>query len=180
MSLIRVKKGFTLIELIVVIALISISYFLIFSSSNFSIKKDEKKLTLLNLKDYILKNFEFEKELSFLCIEDEFSCYIKQDAIVNKNFKATNFFKTRPEIYEYNANQKKVDFEELRVNNSTHNVIFELKIDADYKTNEFIVDTLDDKVFVFNSIFTTPKIYKTLYESTETFNINKKEVRDAF
>jgi hypothetical protein len=143
-------------------------------------KKDVEKLTLLNLKEYLLNNFEFEKELSFLCIEDDFSCYIKKDGILDKEFKVTNFFKTKPDIYKYNSNEKKVEFEELRVDNANHDVIFELKISSDYKTNEFMADTLNSEIFVFNSIFTKPKIYKSLNESFEVFNINKTEVKDAF
>lgn len=180
MSLIRVKKAFTLIELIIVIVLISTTYFLVFSNNSFSVKKDEKILDLFNLKEYLLNNFEFEKELSFLCIEDDFSCYIKKDGILDKDFKVTNFFKTKPDIYEYNSDEKKVEFEELRVDNANHDVIFELKINSDYKTNEFMADTLNSEIFVFNSIFTKPKIYKSLNESFEVFNINKTKVKDAF
>ena len=69
MNLIRVKKSFTLIELIIVIILISTTYFLVFSNNNFHIKTDEKRLDLSSLKDYLMKNFEFEKDISFLCIE---------------------------------------------------------------------------------------------------------------
>lgn len=180
MKLIRVKKAFTLIELIIVIVLISTTYFLVFSNNSFSVKKNEKILDLLNLKEYLLNNFEFEKELSFLCIEDDFSCYVKKDGILNKDFKVTNFLKIKPDIYEYNSDERKVKFVELRVDNTNHNVIFELKINSDYKTNEFITDTLDSGVFVFNSIFTKPKIYKSLNESFEVFNINKTKVKDAF
>ena len=180
MSLIRVKKAFTLIELIIVIVLISTTYFLVFSNNSFSLKKSEKILDLFNLKEYLLNNFEFEKELSFLCIEDDFSCYIKKDGILDKDFKVTNFFKTKPDIYEYNSDERKVEFEELRVDNANHDVIFELKINSDYKTNEFMADTLNSEIFVFNSIFTKPKIYKSLNESFEVFNINKTKVKDAF
>ena len=59
MSLIRVKKGFTLIELIIVIVLISTTYFLVFSNNNFNVKQDEKRLDLFNLKEYLIKNFQF-------------------------------------------------------------------------------------------------------------------------
>ncbi len=180
MGLIRVKKAFTLIELIIVIVLISTTYFLVFSNDSFSVKKDEKILDLFNLKEYLLNNFEFEKELSFLCIEDDYSCYIKKDGILDKNFKVTNFFKTEPDIYQYNSDEEKVEFEKLRVDNVNHNVIFELKINSDYKTNEFIADTLDSGVFVFNSIFTQPKKYKSLNDSFESFELNQKEVKDAF
>jgi hypothetical protein len=55
-----------------------------------------------------------------------------------------------------------------------------LKINSDYKINEFIIDTLENEVFVFNSIFTKPKIYKTLRDSYEVFEVNKTEVKDAF
>lgn len=180
MGLIRVKKAFTLIELIIVIVLISTTYFLVFSNDSFNVKKNERILDLFNLKEYLLNNFEFERELSFLCIEDDFSCYIKKDGILDKDFKVTNFFKTKPYIYEYNSDERKVELEELRVDNANYNVIFELKINSDYKTNEFIADTLDSGVFVFNSIFTKPKIYKSLNESFEVFNINKTKVKDAF
>ena len=66
------------------------------------------------------------------------------------------------------------------MNNFNYNVIFELKINRDYKTNEFIIDTLNNEVYVFNSIFTEPKIYKTLQESYEVFELNKSEVKNAF
>lgn len=180
MDFIRVKKGFTLIELIIVIILISTTYFLIFSNTNFDVKKETKRLDLFNLKDYLLDNFEFEKEISFSCIEENFSCFIKVDDKLDKDFKVLNFFKIKPEVYEYSNIETKVDFKELRIDNLNHNVIFELKISADYKTNEFIIDTQDEKIFVFNSIFTKPKIYKTLNESFEVFNLNQLEVRDAF
>jgi len=180
MNLIRVKKSFTLIELIIVIILISTTYFLVFSNNNFNVKADEKRLDLSNLKDYLMKNFEFEKDISFLCIEEKFSCFVKVDGNLDKDFKVLNFFKKVPDVYEYSSSEKKIDFKELRVDNMNHNVIFELKINADYKTNEFIIDTKDKNIFVFNSIFTKPKIYKTLSESLENFEINEKKVKDAF
>ena len=180
MKLIRVKKGFTLIELFIVILIIGSTYFLIFSNSSFSVKKDEKKVTLLDLKEYLLNNFEFEKELSFICIDENFSCFVKVDDKVDKDFKIEKFFKIKPDIYEYNKDEKKVEFEELRVDNFNYRVIFELKINSDYKTNEFIADTLDSGVFVFNSIFTKPKIYKSLHESMDIFKINQEEVKNAF
>lgn len=179
MSLIRVKKGFTLIELIIVIVLISTTYFLVFSNNNFNVKQDEKRLDLFNLKEYLIKNFQFEKELKFSCIEENFTCYVKIDGKLDKNFKVTNFFKKIPDIYEYNNKETKIEFDELRVDNRGFNVIFELKINRDYKINEFIIDT-QDNVLVFNSIFTKPLVYKSLNESFEVFKENKTKVKDAF
>ena len=47
-------KGFTLIELIVVIIIIMSAYFLIFSNSNFTLKKDKVVLSLENLREFML------------------------------------------------------------------------------------------------------------------------------
>lgn len=177
--MIRVKKSFTLIELIIVIVLISTTYFLVFSNNNFNVKQDEKRLDLLNLQEFLLNNFKFENELTFSCIEEKFTCYVKVDGKLDKNFKVINFFKKIPDIYEYNNKEIKIEFDELRVDNRGFNVIFELKINRDYKINEFIIDTKDD-VIVFNSIFTKPLIYKSLNESFEVFKENKIKVKDAF
>ena len=68
----------------------------------------------------------------------------------------------------------------MRIENFDYKVVFELKINSDYKINEFILDTLENEIYVFNSIFTKPKIYKTLRESLEVFDINKTKVKDAF
>ena len=72
MALIRVKS-FTLIELIIVILIISATYLLIFSNSSFNIRSQEEKITLYNLKDFLLKNFEYKKNISFLCVEEKFT-----------------------------------------------------------------------------------------------------------
>lgn len=180
MKLIRVKKSFTLIELIIVILIMSATYLLVFSTNSFNIKEQNQKLELDNLKDFLLKKFSFKKDLSFLCIDEDFSCYVKVDGKLDKDFKIEKFFKIKPEVYEYDKNERKMEFKELRVDNFNYDVIFELKINSDFKTNEFIVDTFENKVYVFNSIFTKPKIYNSLNESFETFNIQEIEVKDAF
>lgn len=179
MYLIRVKKSFTLIELIVVILIISTTYLLVFSNSSFSIKNQDEKISLYTLKDFLLKKFEYENEISFLCVEEDFRCFIKIDGKLHKDFEVKNFFKEKPEVYTYTKYETRVDFKELRVDNFNYDVIFELKIDSDFKINEFILDTKEE-VYVFNSIFTKPKVFNSLNESLETFNIGQIEVRDAF
>jgi hypothetical protein len=73
MSLIRVKKSFTLIELIIVILIISVTYLLIFSNVSFNTKNKEEKVTLYNLEDFLFLGMK-----SVLCI------YKKEDLIDGK------------------------------------------------------------------------------------------------
>jgi prepilin-type N-terminal cleavage/methylation domain-containing protein len=180
MSFKRVRKAFTLIELIIVIILISISYYLIFSSSNFKIENENNNVSLKNIKKYLIKNFEFENELSIVCIDENLVCYIKIDGIVNEDIKIENLFQNKPNVYEYKKEEEIIDYESIDIDNISQDVFFELKINNDYKTNELVVDTINEKVYLFNSIFNEVKIYSSLQEVFETFNTNQLEVQDAF
>ena len=180
MKSIRAKKSFTLIELIIVVFLISIAYFLMFSSSSFDIKEDKVKLNLENIKEYLLENFEFQNELAFICIEDKLTCFIRIDGVYDDELKIENFFQNLPEVYELNQDELKVEFFQTKINDINYNPVFELKINSDFKTNEFIIDKINDKVYVFNSIFKKPQVYKDLREAFEVFYNNEIEVRDAF
>jgi hypothetical protein len=176
----RVKKSFTLIELIIVIILISISYYLVFSSSNFKLNNDYKKISFPKIKEYLMKNFEFENKISLVCIDENLVCYIKIDDKINPELKIENLFKTKPDVYEYTKEQELVSFNSIDINNITQDVFFKFEINSDYKSKDVIVDTLEEKIYLFNSLFKEAKVFNSLDELFETFNLNKVEVQDAF
>ncbi|MGJ0330215.1 prepilin-type N-terminal cleavage/methylation domain-containing protein [Aliarcobacter cryaerophilus] len=180
MTSIRSKKAFTLIEMIIVVIIMFTVYYLVFTNNSFGIKEEKKEINLLNLREFLLSNFIFKKELSFICIEDSFSCFIKIDGELNKDFKIDNFFKAKPKVYEYSKYLIEKNFYNLRIDNFTYDVIFEFRIDDDYKTNDFILDTLISNVYVFNSIFSKPIEYKTIEDILDDFEKKQNEVRDAF
>ena len=154
--------------------------YLVFTNNSFGIKEEKKEINLLNLREFLLSNFIFKKELSFICIEDSFSCFIKIDGELNKDFKIDNFFKAKPKVYEYSKYLIEKNFYNLRIDNFTYDVIFEFRIDDDYKTNDFILDTLISNVYVFNSIFSKPIEYKTIEDILGDFEKKQNEVMDAF
>lgn len=81
----RRRKAFSLVELLIVILIISLVYFLGFSN----IEKSESKpkaLTALNLKSSIVKSDLFQGEGSFVCIDKCRSCYLRKD--INSPFEA--------------------------------------------------------------------------------------------
>lgn len=180
MSDIRVKKAFTLIELIIVIVIVSATYFLVFSTNSFNTQTNNKKISLENLKVSLLNTYEFSQKLEFLCIDDSFDCYIKIDGLVSEEKIVSKFFSQKPEVYEYEERQTLKEFDEIRVNEVDYDVVFNFSINDDFKTNEFILDTLEDKVYVFNSIYDKPSTYDSLSDAFEIFNKNIVEVKDAF
>ena len=78
-------KGFSLIELLIVILIISLVYFLGFSSIEKASDK-VKALTPLNLKSSIVNSNLFQGEATLICINQCTSCYMRKD--INSPFEA--------------------------------------------------------------------------------------------
>lgn len=78
-------KGFSLIELLIVVVIISLVYAIGFS--NFKIRKSEPKaLTPLNLKENIVASEFFTGHATLLCVDKCRSCYLRKD--ISAPFKA--------------------------------------------------------------------------------------------
>ena len=74
------RKAFSLLELIIVVMIISISYMLVFSSMQKG-EKEPKALTPLNLK-YTLLDSNLTGEREFICINNAKECFIYQNGVV--------------------------------------------------------------------------------------------------
>ena len=179
-NIISSKKAFTLIELILVILLVSLSYLFIFSSKPFSLKKEKERITLDKLKEHLIRTYEFEEKLEFICVDYTFNCYIKSDDKIIEDKIIKNMFVNKPEVYKYNKEEIRIDYEPERIDDVDYDVVFKLKINSDYKNDELILDTLLNKVYVFNSVYEKALIYKSMSEVRESFENKELEVKDAF
>jgi len=74
----KTQRGFSLIELLIVIIIISLVYFLGFSGISNS-KAKAKALTPLNLKSSIIKSKTFAGKGTFLCINNSKRCYFREN-----------------------------------------------------------------------------------------------------
>ena len=72
------KKGFTLVELLIVIVLVSLIYFLGFSTIKLN-KKEPKSLTPLNLKHTIVSTTSFHGRMTLLCVDKCKTCLLRPD-----------------------------------------------------------------------------------------------------
>jgi prepilin-type N-terminal cleavage/methylation domain-containing protein len=71
-------KGFSLIELLIVVVIISLVYALGFS--NFTIRQSKPKaLTPMNLKETIIKSEFFSEHTTLMCINKCRQCYLRQN-----------------------------------------------------------------------------------------------------
>lgn len=74
----KMHKGFSLIELLIVILIISLVYFLGFSGISYEEKK-AKALTPLTLKSTLSKSELFHGKGTLLCIDHGKSCYFREE-----------------------------------------------------------------------------------------------------
>ena len=81
----KMHQGFSLIELLVVIIIISTVYFLGFDNVELGENKP-KALTALNLKSTIIKSDLFNSEATLLCVNKCRSCYLRKG--VHSDFQA--------------------------------------------------------------------------------------------
>ncbi|WP_321314837.1 prepilin-type N-terminal cleavage/methylation domain-containing protein [Halarcobacter sp.] len=177
---IRVKKGFTLIELIIVILLISIVSLILIPNFNFNQEK-KYKLELKNVKEFMLNNFQFENKLELECIEkDGLNCYIFVDGIMKEDIIIKNLFNQVPKVYNFDKELSDYKFGKIKVDNYEYEPFFELKINRDKKHKNIVLDTYEDKVYLFSSISKKIKLFKNTNEVLDMMYDNSIEVRDAF
>ena len=73
------KKGFTLIELIIVILIISLMGFMVFSTM-VKQEKDIEELSPLTLRSALQKEFGKNEDLEFFCVEKSTDCHVAKGA----------------------------------------------------------------------------------------------------
>ena len=175
---IKIKRAFTLFELIIVIVLISIIYY--FTLSNFSIKQAKlDSVTLMNLKQTLSK-FEFDEKVSLHCIDDkDIDCLISIDGEIQKE-RITKLFEKCPDVYEYSKDQKKIEFSDLELEKlEYYPICFEYELNKNGQSSQMIVDIIGD-VFIFDNISSKPKRIQYINDIGLYFDEKSNEVKDAF
>lgn len=173
------KRSFTLLELVIVVLLISIVYFLLFSSFSFS-KNEKNNLRIETLKNYLFDNFKYEDTLSLYCIKkDNFPCYVFIDRKLKDDIKITNLFLETPEVYTYDRDLNKKDFEDIRIGEEDFHVVFKLDFNSEKKHENLVLD-MGNKVYLFSSISNKIEIFEDTNSILDGFISKEEEVKDAF
>ncbi|WP_024955736.1 type II secretion system protein [Sulfurospirillum arcachonense] len=159
-------KAFSLIELIVVILLIGIMYFLVMSAYT-NKKSHEEKLTLKDMPNYIKKNFSKQNATFFLYGQE---CDKSLLFLKNKTFQTTPDFslsadsslltcKPNSEFEEFVPYSKKIDKKEEHI-----------CLEIDFKDGDFydkLIVNSPNKAYVFLPLFQEVKVFDSLEDAKE-------------
>jgi len=151
---IRVLKAFTLIELIIVIIIISMMSFLVFSE-NMQENKREKEISPLNLKEEILKVVGENREVTLFCINSCRRCYLLNDDRSISEFKGKLHFGKDFEAMVLNNNNEAISIDDFgRVKDQK--VCFRFKIYKNGSSTKYIL-TNSEGVYFLPSFFGVPQ-----------------------
>lgn len=172
------KKAFSLIELLIVVMIVGVVYTLAISSFE-SLKKDDTKPTLLNLKEYLMK-IEHKREVKLLCLDSCESCLVFVDNEVNKEVseKFDDFIDKDIKSYTYNVNtglQEVAKSVFFNSENVSEDVCFSMRLDKKGVSSQVVVEY---KKNFYD--FTTYLIPTKKYASTQDFiDAKQKEINEV-
>ena len=167
------KSSFSLVELILVIVLISLTYTLFLPKMTLYSNKKEKP-SLVNIKSYLKKHFKFKENLTFSCIDT--TCYVFVDNKRIENFEVKNLFSSLPVVYQDN---EILEFMDMTIDNVSYSVVFELVFDKDYKSKDILLEA-NTLFYFYNAIKDEVSVFETLGAYEDFYENLKLEVRDAF
>ncbi len=164
------RRAFTLVELLIVILIISISYVLVFSAMKEDVKKP-KAITPLTLKSTLLAKEFATASGEFFCLEGGEKCYIRQlDTL--RPYKEKVAFGKELTVYRLNDNGNTYKPEYGRYDDKK--IALRFTIYPNKSSTQMIVEEAGDKFTYLPSFFGEPKEFKTLDDAKDYWLADRK------
>lgn len=171
------KKAFSLLELVMVIVLIGVVTSIMLP--NLFKTNTKNTIELDSLKRYLVSNYSFSKNISYICVERSLLCYIFIDGVRNENI-IKNIFVEEPSVYSSISPYNRMEFDRVYINEFDEvGVIFKLTINSDFKSNDFLLD-YDNTIYHYNSIKDKASTYKDIGEYRDYVEFKLAETKYDF
>jgi len=170
----RNRKAFTLIELIIVVMIISLVGFLVFSEAVEDTKRPDK-LDPLTLPITLRKTFDFSEDIEFFCIDKSRDCYIAKEKDIIPYEGLVDFGKNL-EIYVVDEDNQLVRIEEFgRVKDNK--ITFRYTLYGNRSTSQVILSN-NKGVYYLPTYFGEPKEVDDLEEAKALWIKEDYNLRD--
>jgi prepilin-type N-terminal cleavage/methylation domain-containing protein len=168
------KRAFTLIELIIVVMIISLVGFLVFSEVVEQTKKPQK-LSPLTLPSTLKKVYPLAEEIEFFCISKSKDCYIAKGRDIISYEGVVDFGKNL-EVYTIDANNQPVQIEDFgRIKDNKITLRYTLY--ANKSTTQMILSN-DSGVYYLPSYFGEPVEVNDIGSAKELWIKEEYNLRD--
>jgi prepilin-type N-terminal cleavage/methylation domain-containing protein len=172
----KLNNAFTLIELIIVVMIISMVGFLVFSEAVKQTKKP-KNLSPLTLKDTLHKTIGNNQEAEFFCIEDCKSCYYIAKGAEIIPFKGNINLGKDLKIFKVDKNNQAEQIEELgRVKDKK--ICFRFHLYKNGSTEQMIISN-NKGIYYLPTYFQEPKEVEDMDEAQELWIQSEYNLKDS-
>jgi prepilin-type N-terminal cleavage/methylation domain-containing protein len=161
------NKGFSLIELIIVLIIIGVVYSFVGNSfikaqkkENISLKNLPKIIRTLQYKTLEINIFGRECD-KIIWFESSNSIPINASININRKLKVYNF-----NMY---GDLKKIDFDSITIENRDYPICFQFELYDNGSSSSFIVEDTKTQLFYFYTALGSVKIFKSLEKAKNCF-----------
>ena len=171
----EMHKGFSLIELLIVILIVSIVYFLGFEGIEIG-KKKPKVLTPLNLKSNIVSSELFSGQATLLCINQCRSCYLRRGVSSGFQEYTSPINLTNTEAYTIDEDESLTRIEYGRYQDNKICLIMDFYNNG---SSTQIILKNNEGTYFLPAFFGEPKEFSSLEEAEEYWLRNSTAVSDS-
>ena len=169
------KKGFTLFELLLVLIIISLVYYLIVPTNLFLKRESSKDFTFKELKRY-LSTFSQNKKITLLCTDECKKCKIFDG---NKTIDTDIFKNKRVEAFRYRDNYlQEIRFFAPKLADTYEEICFKYSYYPKKEIGDELFAKYDGKVYYFSPYFQDTKVFNSIEEAKEFYEKNLRNLRD--
>ncbi len=169
------KSGFSLIELLIVILIVSIVYFLGFEGVDMG-KKKPKALTPLNLKSNIISSEFFTGQATLLCINQCRTCYLREDISSGFEEYTNPISLTNIKAYTIDQNNGLTPIEYGRYQDER--ICLHIDFNSNGSSTQIILED-DEKTYFLPAFFGEPKVFSSPEEAKEYWLRSSTAVSDS-
>ena len=168
-------KGFTLIELIIVVMIISMVAFMVFSEAVKETKRPDE-LDPLTLSSTLRENFQSDEDIEFFCIKDGKDCYIAKGAEITP-YKGLVDLGTHLEVYVVDKNNQLTQIKDFgRIKD--HKISIRFTLYSNGSTTQMIISN-DSGVYYLPTYFGEAKKVEDLDEAKKLWIKEEYNLRDS-
>lgn len=167
------RLGFSLLELMIVIAIISLAYLLVFSTMKKSIEKP-KALQISNIKSILKEQGMEYEEVEIFCIQKSESCYLYRDSETSKYEEEVALGDvTAYHMDEYDE-LKEIDFGRFQ----DYPVSLRFKLHHNGSSSQLVVKNKSG-IYYLPAMFGSPSRVESLEDAKKLWMANREQLSDS-
>lgn len=169
----RFRLGFSLLELMIVIVIISLAYILVFATMKEGVQKP-KALQISNIKSILKEQGMEYEDMEIFCIEKSESCYLYRGGELSKYEGEVALGEFTAYRMDENDDLKKIEFGRFQ----DHPISLRFKLHHNGSSSQLVLEN-KSAIYYLSAMFAQPIKVESLESAEKLWRANRKELSDS-